>query len=41
MKIQALLTATAKNLKKLAAAATMLPCSIMDIREVRPIPVTA
>jgi transposase len=41
MKIQALLTATAMNLKKLAAAVMMLLCSIIDIREVRPIPVTA
>lgn len=41
MKIQALLTATAMNLKKLAAAALLFLCFILQRREARPITVPA
>ncbi|MBW7057959.1 transposase [Paracoccus bogoriensis] len=41
MKIQALLTATAMNLKKLAAAVLLFPCSILQRREARPIAMPA
>ncbi|MBW7057432.1 transposase, partial [Paracoccus bogoriensis] len=41
MKIQALLTATAMNLKKLAVAVLLFPCSILQRREARPITVPA
>lgn len=37
MKIQALLTAIAMNLKKLAAAVILLLCSVMEMRAARPI----
>jgi hypothetical protein len=37
MKIQALLTAIAMNPKKLAAALTLLACSIIERRQARPI----
>ena len=41
MKIQALLTANAMNLKKLAAAVLLFPCAILQRREARPITVPA
>ena len=36
MKIQALLTAIAMNLKKLAAAALFMICAILETRTLRP-----
>lgn len=41
MKIQALLTAIAMNLKKLAAAVILLLCSVMEMRAARPMPASA
>ncbi|MBT0779135.1 transposase [Paracoccus sp. pheM1] len=41
MRIQALLTAIAMNLKKLAAAMMLLLCSIIEMRAVRPNPAAA
>lgn len=38
MKIQALLTAIAMNLKKLAAAVILLLCSAMEMRPARSMP---
>ena len=41
MRIQALLTVIAMNLKKLAVAMMLLLCSIIEIRAVRPNPAAA
>ena len=41
MKIQALMTAIAMNLKKLAAAVMLLLCSIIEMRAARPNPASA
>ena len=41
MKIQALMTAIAMNLKKLAAAVMLLICPIIEPRAVRPNPASA
>ena len=41
MRIQALLTAIAMNLKKLAVAMMLLLCSIIEIRAVGPNPAAA
>jgi transposase len=41
MRIQALLTAIAMNLKKLAAAVMLMLCSIIEMRAARPIPASA
>jgi IS5 family transposase len=41
MKIQALMTAIAMNLKKLAAAVMLLLCSIIGMRAARPNPASA
>jgi hypothetical protein len=41
MKIQALMTAIAMNLEKLAAAAMLLLCSIIGMRAARPNPASA
>ncbi len=41
MKIQALMTAIAMNLKKLAAAVMLLLCSIIELRAARPNPASA
>ena len=41
MKIQALLTATAMNLKKLAAAVILLMGSAMEMHAARPMPASA